>query len=77
MWSSLNLRGPWPTFGLSLRGQHEQSLNYLVVHHGCRESSKSKKRLIAGYKAEVADLSRNLYSVEIERNSARKELNDA
>jgi hypothetical protein len=35
-----------------------------------------QKGLIAGYKAEVADLSRNLSSVEIERNSARKELND-
>jgi hypothetical protein len=36
-----------------------------------------QKGLIAGYKAEVADLSRNLCSVEIERNSARKELDDA
>jgi chromosome segregation ATPase len=36
-----------------------------------------QKGAIAGFKAEVADLSRNLSSVEVERNSARKELNDA
>jgi chromosome segregation ATPase len=35
-----------------------------------------QKGLIAGFKAEVSNLSRNLCSVEVERNSARKELDD-
>jgi hypothetical protein len=36
-----------------------------------------QKGLIAGYKAEVADLSQNLSIVETERNSSREELEDA